>query len=115
MSKFTIHNRIFEFVVRVLNLTKSLPKTTQNLNLIGQISRSVTSMGANGQEADGATSKKQFINSFTIVKKETKETNYWLKVISSINPGFSKRMESLIKEGQEIEAIISSILIKSSK
>ena len=96
MAKYTIHNRIFDFVVRIINLTKVLPKTVQNLNLISQVSRSATSMGANGQEADGATSKKQFIDSFTIVKKETKETNYWL-------------------EGQEIEAIISKILINSSK
>lgn len=115
MTKFDIHRRIFDFVVRVINLTKALPKTVQNITLINQISRSLTSMGANGQEADGSSSKKQFINSFTIVKKETKETNYWLKIIFATNVGFSKRMESLIKEGQEIEAIISSILLKSSK
>lgn len=115
MTKFDIHQRIFDFVVRVINLTKALPKTPQNIALVNQISRSSTSMGANGQEADGSTSKKQFVNCFTIVKKETKETNYWLKVISATNSRFSKRMESLIKEGQEIEAIVSSILLKSSK
>ncbi len=115
MADFDIHNRIFDFVVRVVNLTKVLPKTVQNLGFVNQISRSATSMGANGQEADGSTSKKQFVNSFTVVKKETKETNYWLKMISATNPGYSKRMEPLIKEGQEIEAIVSSILIKSSK
>jgi four helix bundle protein len=115
MAQYPIHQRVFDFVVRILNLTRALPKTPQNLNIIGQISRSATSIGANSQEADGATSKKQFVNSFTIVKKETKETNYWLKMISATNAGFSKRMESLIKEGEELEAIISSILIKSSK
>lgn len=114
-KEFDIHKRIFNFVVRVLNLTKVLPRTQQNLNIIDQISRSATSIGANDQEADGSTSRRQFANSFTTVKKETKETNYWLKVIAATNTGFSKRMEDLIQEGQEIEAIVSSILEKHKR
>lgn len=114
-KKFDIYERLFNFAVRIVNLTKALPKTPQNIAFINQITRSSTSMGANGQEADGSTSKKQFVNCFTIVKKETKETNYWLRMIAATNSGFTKRMEPLIKEGAEIEAIISSILQKSSK
>lgn len=76
-----IHERIYQFVLRVLNLTKSLPKTTQNLTLIAQITRSVTSMGANDQEADGTDSKKDFISKYSLVRKEGKETNYWLRLI----------------------------------
>ncbi|MCL5675698.1 MAG: four helix bundle protein [Patescibacteria group bacterium] len=111
-KNYDIHKRIFSFVVRVLNLTKSLPKTSQNIVLINQITRSVTSMGANDQEADGTNSRRDFFHCYTVVKKETKETNFWLKVISSTNSGFSKRMELLIKEGGEIEAIVSSIVKK---
>lgn len=40
-----------------------------------QIVKSATSMGANDQEADGLQSKKDFIAKYSIVKKETKETN----------------------------------------
>lgn len=112
-KRFDIHERIFNFVSRILNLTKSLPKTQQNLVLINQITRSATSIGANDQEADGARTRKDFFHCYTIVKKETKETNYWLRMTSTTNPGFSKRMESLIKEGLEIEAIVSSIVKKS--
>lgn len=116
MSKvYDIHKRIFEFVVNVLNLTKTLPKTQQNLNIIGQVSRSVTSIGANSQEADGSNSRRQFLNNMLITKKETKETNYWLKVIHSINPGYQKRMEPLLQEGSEIEAIVSAIVEKAKK
>lgn len=112
---FDIHERIFNFVVRVLNLTKSLPKTAQNYNIVGQISRSVTSMGANAQEADGSNSRRQFLNNMLIAKKETKETNYWLKIIYATNIGFQKRMGNLIQEGKEIEAIVSSIVEKTKK
>src|SRR3989339_1017979 len=85
---FDIHKRIFDFVIGVLKLTKLLPKTTQNLVFINQITRSATSMGANDQEADGSSSRKEFFRSLTIVKKETKETNYWLKIILEINVGY---------------------------
>lgn len=112
-TQYPIHKRIFDFVVRVLNLTKALPKTNQNLVLINQITRSVTSIGANDQEADGASTKKDFIRCYTIVKKETKETNYWLCIIAETNNGFKKRMQSLIQEGKEIESIVSSIIQKS--
>lgn len=115
INKYDIHKRIFDFVVRVLNLTKALPKTQQNLVLIGQITRSVTSTGANDREADGTNTRKDFYHCFTIVKKETKETNYWLSIISETNAGFKHRMESLIQEGKEIEAIVSSIILKSKQ
>lgn len=110
-----IHKRIFDFVIRVLKLLKSVSKTNQNLVLINQITRSSTSMGANDQEADGSTSRRQFFNSMTIVKKETKETNYWLNVIAEVNDGFKNRMLDLINEGKEIEAIVSAIVLKQDK
>jgi len=110
---YDIHKRIFNFVIGVLNLIKLLPKTQQNLVFINQMTRSATSMGANDQEADGSSSRKEFFRSLTIVKKETKETNYWLKIIIETNPGYLDRIKPLIKEGQEIEAIVSSIIQKS--
>ena len=112
-KEFNIQKRIFSFVIRTLNLTKALPKTTQNLVLINQITRSVASMGANAQEADGSGTRKAFFHCFVIVKRETKETNYWLSLIAATNPGFQKKMDSLLDEGKEIEAIVSSIVQKS--
>lgn len=91
--KMDIHQRIFDFVARVLKLVQALPKTAQNLVLINQITRSATSIGANDQEADGSTSQKQFFHSQTITKKETKETNYWLRLISETNHKFKSRMD----------------------
>lgn len=110
---YDIHKRIFNFVIEVLKLTKILPKTQQNLVFINQITRSVTSIGANDQEADGSSSRKEFFRSLTIAKKETKETNYWLKIIAEMNPGHKDQMKSLMQEGGEIEAILSSIIQKS--
>ena len=108
-----IHERIYQFVIRVINLVKQLPRTPENIILINQITRSVTSVGANDQEADGTDSKKDFIAKYAIVRKEGKETNYWLRVIADTNSSFKPRMEDLIQEGKEIVLIVSSIILSA--
>lgn len=110
-----IHERIYKFVIRVINLTKLLPDTPQNRVIIYQLVKSVTSMGANDQEADGAESKKDFIAKYTIVKKENKETNYWLRVIEDTNPDVVKLMGDLRQEGLEILRIVSTIIINTKR
>ncbi len=78
-----IHIRIHKFVVNCfVNIVRKIPKTTENIPIIQQISASLTSMGANDQEADAADSNRDFIAKYTIVRKETKETKYWLSIVS---------------------------------
>ena len=108
-----IHERIYNFVIRVLNLVKKLPKTPENLVLINQITRSATSVGANDQEADGTDSRKDFISKYVIVRKEAKETNYWLRVIGDTNLSFKPRMKDLMQENKEIVKIVSTIIAKT--
>ena len=110
-----IHERIYQFVIRVINLVKILPKTPENIILINQITKSVTSMGANDQEADGTDSRKDFIAKYAIVRKESKETNYWLRVIADTNPTFKPRMKDLMQEGKEIVKIVSTIILNSKR
>lgn len=108
-----IHERIYQFVIRVINLVKQLPKTPENIILTNQITRSVTSMGANDQEADGTDSRKDFIAKYAIVRKESKETSYWLRLISDTNSSFRPRMQDLQQEGKEIIKIVSSIILSA--
>jgi four helix bundle protein len=108
-----IHERIYKFVIRVINLTRELPRTAQNQVIIHQLVKSATSMGANDQEADGAESKRDFIAKYSIVKKETKETNYWLRVIEDTNPGIASRIQNLKQEGLELVRIVSAIILSA--
>jgi four helix bundle protein len=108
--KYDIHERIYNFIVRIIKLVNSLPKTDSNSVIIQQLLRCATSIGANDQEADGALTKKDFVHCYTIVRKETKETNFWLKLIADTNPFLKPKMGSIIQEGQEIVSIVSSII-----
>lgn len=113
---YDIHERIFNFVISVIKFLNKVPKTSTNLIFIGQCTRSVTSMGANDQEADGSLTKKDFIHKFTDVRKEGKETIFWLRVIIRTNDNsYSPEGEVLISEGNEIIAIVSTIIKNASK
>ncbi len=108
--KYDIYDRIFKFVVAVIKLIRILPKTEENKIIILQIIRSDTSMGANSEEADGSSTKKDFVHCFTVVRKEGKETSFWLKLLSELNPEFHDKFETPIKECGKIVAIISKII-----
>lgn len=112
---YDIHQRIFDFVVNIISLLNKLPKTQTNLIFVNQITRSATSMGANDQEADGSLTRKDFIHGFTLVRKEGKETVYWLKIIGKTNSRFEKEVEVLVNEGSEIIAIVSAIIRNTSR
>lgn len=107
-----IHDRIYKFVLSVIEITKKLPKSDQNRVLVNQIIRSATSMGANDQEADGSLTKKDFIHNYVIVRKEAKETYYWLSIISDTNENFDN-LKDIRQECKELVKIISSIIIKT--
>lgn len=114
-KQIDIHERIYNFVLRVLTLLASLPKTQINLIIIDQCGRAVTSVGANDQEADACESKKDFIAKYGIVKKEAKETNYWIRLTGDINPDLKNKIADLQQEGKEILLIVSSIVKKSKE
>lgn len=108
-----IHERIYNFVIRVLKFLKQLPKTPENLVIVNQLSRSITSIGANDREADGCLTKRDFIHKYGIVLKEAKESDYWINIIADTNLNLKPRMQDLIKEGREIIKIVSTIIFKT--
>lgn len=71
------------------------------------------------QEADAASSKRDFINKVNISKKEIQETNYWLKIIDGsqlINNENNKlELAQLLAESEKLKRIISAILFRSKE
>jgi four helix bundle protein len=106
-----IHARIFRFTVNCfLEVVRKIPKSTETLPIISQISSSLTSMGANDQEADAAGSKRDFIAKYMIVRKETKETYYWLSFLKQIEVLPATLIDPYLNECKQIQNIVSKIL-----
>ncbi len=95
-------------------MTKFVEKSYENTVLVKQVIRSATSIGANIEEALGSNSKKEFIHSMNIAKKEARETIYWLKLIADVNPSLQKRLQDLLKENQEIIMMLTKIVKTSN-
>lgn len=67
-------------------------------------------MGANDQEADAAGSKRDFIAKYMIVRKETKETYYWLSFLKQIEVLPMTLIDPHLDECKQIQNIVSKIL-----
>jgi four helix bundle protein len=106
-----IHKRIYKLIIECFrNVIRKIPKTPENIPIIGQISSSLTSMGANDQEADAAFSRKDFIAKYSIVRKETRETCYWLSVIYDTNILDTHIVKPYLTECEEIRNVVSKII-----
>ncbi|MFH0886852.1 MAG: four helix bundle protein [bacterium] len=108
-----IHARLLRFGIRVVKFCKHLSKNIDNRAIADQLIRSGTSVGANMQEADSASSHKDFINKVSISKKEIQETNYWLKIILGAELLKDERdleeLKELLNESDELIRIIGAI------
>src|SRR3990167_2979500 len=79
------------------------------MNIVSQLSRSATSVGANYCEANGASSKKDFRNKIFICRKEIQETKYWIELLAEANPDSKDVLKNLWKESQELTLIFNKI------
>jgi len=115
-KKKNIRERTFKFALRIIKLSRALPKDEINRVLMRQVLRAGTSVGANIEEATGAHTKRDFAHSLNIAKKEAYETNYWLRLICKSNSGrIQKRMTELLNESEEILKILTSSVKTAQK
>ena len=112
-----LSERLITFAVDVIKLLRKFPGTSEYKIIINQLVKSSTSSGANYEEAQGASSKADFTNKVRISLKETRESNYWLKVLKGVNANekLNQEINNLIKESQELKNILGSICAKTKR
>ncbi|KKT12890.1 MAG: hypothetical protein UV94_C0039G0004 [Parcubacteria group bacterium GW2011_GWC1_43_30] len=111
-KKYDLEERTFEFAKRVRAFVKNLSKTVGNIEDGKQVVRSSGSQAANYIEANEALSKKDFIMRVKISRKETKESELWLK-LCEINDTMENERQQLLQEALELRKIFGSIIEKS--
>lgn len=108
--KYELEERVEKFGENIISLVKKVKLNSVTKSIIEQLVRSGTSVGANYFEANGASSKKDFINKVYISKKEAKETQHWLRMISKADESVIVEARILYKETQELAMIFSTII-----
>ena len=81
-----------------------------NHDMVRQINRSGTSIGANIAEGIYAQSGLDFISKFSIALKEANETKYWLDRLYAKGVLLSNEYDSIVKDNLEIIYILTSII-----
>lgn len=100
--------RTQQFALRVIRLVRELPRSTEAFIIGKQLLRSATSVGANYRSCQRGKSKADFIAKLAIAEEEADESCYWLELIIAADIFPEKRVTPLLKEGQEITAILTA-------
>jgi len=114
-SKYNLEDRTAKFGEKTIQFCKNIEQDVISRPIISQLIRSATSIGANYMEANGASSKKDFINKIFICKKEAQETKHWLRVAATSFPSRKSLIRPLWQEAQELTLIFQSIISSSKK
>jgi four helix bundle protein len=113
---FDIKDRAKNFAIRSIKLIKKFPNDIAGREIGKQFIRSATSIGANLEEADAGSSRKDFFHKLSISYKEAKESRYWLEIIleSDVlnNPNNIKEAQALKNEAVELSKILYAIINK---
>ena len=106
---FDIKKRTLLFAVRIVQLVGRLPRTVAGIEIGRQLIRAGTSVGSNVEEADGAVSRKDFVNHTRIARKEARESRFWLTLIDAADLLRDPEVPALIREADELARILSKI------
>ena len=113
--KKDLSERVFNFAIRVILVLRNMPNDIEFRNIKHQLIRAVTSVGANYEEAQAASSRADFKNKVNIALKEIREAGYWIKIIGALEHQHVSEITELQAEAKELTLILGSITAKVSR
>src|SRR5882757_8864786 len=108
MTREEMKARTKTYANRVVKLCSSLSSNWIAQTLGRQLLRSGTSVGANYRAVCRAKSTLDFINKLRIVEEECDESLFWMELLVDNNIIKSARLADLMREGDELLAIVVS-------
>ncbi|MFL6506216.1 MAG: four helix bundle protein [Candidatus Udaeobacter sp.] len=115
MNAQDLKGRTKQFALRVMRLVDVLPNTPKGRAIASQLVRSGTSVAANYRAACRGRSKAEFIAKLGIAEEEADETALWLELIIDDKLLPEKKVASLLKEANEVTAIMAASYISASR
>ena len=100
----------YEFSVKVLREVRKARKENKEFDLLNQLLRSATSIGANIAESEYAQSSRDFISKLSIARKEANESKYWIRLFGAEGLLEKEAARSLYQDADEIIHILTAII-----
>jgi four helix bundle protein len=109
MNQVELKQRTKSFVLRIIKLSKSIPKADDAGRIIAkQIIRSGTSVAANYRATGRARSKAEFIAKIGTVEEEADETALWLELLGKSGTVTARKLCALLQEANDLTAIMAA-------
>jgi four helix bundle protein len=110
----SINERALDFVCQVIDpFVRSIPDRPGMRRIQDQLVGASGGIGSNLEEAQAASSRREFIRYCEIALRESREANFWLRVCQRTGLGDQAVCGSLLGEGLQIARIVASIVINS--
>ncbi len=106
---YDLEERTKRFGKAVIEEISKIKISDLNRNIINQLLRSATSIGANYREVNGASSRKDFSSKIFICRREAQETEYWIELLVTTNIEIKDKLRVLWKEAHELVLIFNRI------
>jgi len=100
--------RTQDFGLQIIRLVGQLPRHPASQVIGRQLLRSGTSVGANYRAACRARSRADFVAKLAIAEEEADEALYWLELLVRSHLVSGDRLSQLMKEADELVAIITA-------
>ena len=110
MTPKELKDRTKRFALSVILLVRELPPTIDGRRLGGQLFDAGTSVAANYRSACRARSRAEFIAKLGVVLEESDESLFWLELVVDSKMKPHSRVESLIREADQLTAIFAASL-----
>lgn len=109
-SKWDLEDRLLDYACAIIRLVESLPNSRTANHLAGQLMRSGTSPLPNHGESQAAESVDDFIHKISVVLKELRESERWLKLLARLKYGNAQALIFLTGETDELIRIFRASL-----
>ena len=110
-----IRQRTFLFAVRVVKTCRRLDGAGASRDLVRQLMRSATSVGANAEETQAGQSRADFISKNAICLKEARESHYRPRLLQAAEVSQDRELPALEQEASELARIFGSIITSAKR
>jgi four helix bundle protein len=110
-----IDERSFRFLSDILTFADTIPIGPKTTKLVEQLVDAAGSIGANREEALGASSRREFIRFNEIALRSANESVRWLRACAKHRLGQRDDCVRLLDEGRQLARILARIVITSKQ
>jgi four helix bundle protein len=103
-----LRQRTKQFALRIIRLSRALPRSREGDVIARQVLRSGTSVAANYRAAGRSQSRADFIAKISMVVEEADETVFWLELLQEAGIVPQAKLAPLMQEATELLAVFSA-------